>query len=193
MTLSRLNDLAAADWLVEHSRHWQRLISLGPLGFQAYARLRFIPDPARADMAESDVELPEDHPSDLTQSRIALTCLDDLAVPCVFAVWEGWPAPYLDPALTAGPLLELPHRRYVLFSGRLAEILDWGAQFGGRDGTPPPAFVWPSDRRWCFTCDVDPHWAGIGGPQALVSNLIARPELDVVPASPEVPPPYYAH
>ena len=40
-----------------------------------------------------------------------------------------------------------------------------------------------------MTRDVDPHWAGIGGPAAAVSRLVTDPRLDVVPADPaeEVP------
>jgi hypothetical protein len=41
----------------------------GPLGFEAYARLRFIPDPTRPGQSENDVELPKEHVSDLDQAR----------------------------------------------------------------------------------------------------------------------------
>jgi hypothetical protein len=58
-------------------------------------------------------------------------------------------------------------------------------------GMVAPAFIWPADRRWCFTSDVDPHWAGIGGEAAAIDALIAADDIDVVRADPAVPAPAY--
>jgi hypothetical protein len=51
--------------------------------------------------------------------------------------------------------------------------------------------VWPADRRWCFTSDVDPHWAGIGAPGAAIDALTVAPTFDVVPADPAGAQPFY--
>ena len=80
-----------------------------------------------------------------------------------------------------GPLVVLPHRRYALLRGSVADVDEWGAAFGDQEHAPPPAFIWPADRSWCFARDVDPHWAGIVGSQAAVDALVADPLLDVVP------------
>jgi hypothetical protein len=55
----------------------------------------------------------------------------------------------------------------------------------------PPAFVWPAVRRWCFTSDVDPHWAGIGASIAAINALVSEASLDVLPARPDERQPLY--
>jgi hypothetical protein len=192
-----MDELSAADWLVGSG--WgsdaepMRLITFGPPGFAAYARLRFIPDPAGPGLSEADVFLPEDHPSEIEQSRIALRTLasGSEAADCYFCVWEGYTGSFLSPELTRGPLVTLPHRRYVLFAGPLAEVERWEDHFGAGRPCPPPAFAWPADHAWCFTSDVDPHWAGIAASAAAVTSLTTHPSLDVVPASPDRPPQAY--
>ena len=52
-------------------------------------------------------------------------------------------------------------------------------------------FIWPADHAWCVAHDVDPHYAGIGASSAAVADLLAQPDLDVVPADPRVEQPYY--
>jgi hypothetical protein len=167
-----------------------QLITFGPAGYPAYARLRFVPDPDRPGQAEADAGVPGDHPPDIAQARRALHRLagftstpDD----CFFLVWEG----YSDIALPPGPVAELPHRRYAVFRGAVAGVDGWEDELGGGQPVAPPAFVWPADRRWCFVSDVDPHWAGIGAARAAVDALVADPGLDVVPARPGEPQPQY--
>jgi hypothetical protein len=95
------------------------------------------------------------------------------------------------PEWRRGPLVDVPHRRYVLLRGPLDAIEAWETELGSGHPIAPPAFVWPADRRWCFTSDVDPHWAGIGAEQRAVDALVAAPHLDVVPAHPAATPPRY--
>lgn len=56
---------------------------------------------------------------------------------------------------------------------------------------PTPSFVWPADRTWCVTCDVDPHFATIGGSAEAIAATLALTEIDVVVDDPDVEPPYY--
>lgn len=90
-----------------------------------------------------------------------------------------------------GALVHLPHRSYALLRGSLEAIDGWEDELGGGQPIPPPAFVWPADRRWCFANDVDPHWAGIGAEDAAIKALLADPELDVVRARPDDAQPLY--
>jgi hypothetical protein len=85
-------DLAAADWLVDDGQPWQRLVDFGPAGFPAYARLRFLPDPAYEGQSENDADDP-DGPTETEQIRLVLETLarhtrtpDD----CYFCLWDGW-------------------------------------------------------------------------------------------------------
>ncbi|SHK78795.1 hypothetical protein [Actinacidiphila paucisporea] len=189
--MHRLQDLSAADWLSATDARPMRLITFGPAGFPAYARLRFIPDPAGPGLSEADAELPDDHPSDIEQARTVLLALGESAEPCFFCVWEGYGGSFFGPESLRGPLVELPHRRYALYAGALGDIAAWERDFGAGHPCPPPAFAWPADHRWCFTSDVDPHWAGIGATDRVIDALTARTDVDVVRARPEQAPPAY--
>ncbi|HWS37877.1 MAG TPA: hypothetical protein VN408_34730 [Actinoplanes sp.] len=170
MTLHRCTDMSGADWLVQSATDGSRLITMGPDGFAAYARLRYIPDPADG-QDENDVEVPEDHPDDLTQAVRALRVLaaftstpDD----CFFAVWDGYGE------VGDGPLLTgLAYRHLALFRGPLRGVTEL-------PDTAPPAMVWPADQNWFFASDVDPTWAGIGAGPTAIRALLATPGLDVV-------------
>jgi hypothetical protein len=188
MSLRFSPDTAAADWLVRSGTPDLQLITFGPAVFAAYARLRFLPDPDWPGMKEAHAEVPDDHPTDIEQTRRALRVLAGFtATPedCYFGLWEGFSDALLPPEVRRGPLVELPHRRYALLRGRLSDLDDWEADLGGGQPIAPPAFVWPADHRWCFASDVDPHWAGIGAEQAAVDALAGDPRLDVVAARPD--------
>lgn len=193
MTLSRSEDLSAASWLSETDTGPARLITFGPATFPAYARLRYLPDPVRPGMSEADAQVSADHATDIDVARIALSALarySSSTNSCYVCVWEG-DARFRDPELTRGPLVTLPHRRYVLFTGTLDDLGSWNDLFDSECNSAP-AFVWPTDRRWCFASDVDPHWAGIGADADVIDQLVADSRLDVVPADPsERQPTYY--
>ena len=94
------------------------------------------------------------------------------------------------------PKVVVPNRAYWLFRGPLAEVGTWVTAQGWpgtqcRLDKAEPAFVWPVDHAWCVAMDVDPHWAGIGGTPALISELITDQRLDVVPADPTKKQPSY--
>lgn len=187
MGLRYCTDVSPARWLIESPTPWGRLVTLGPDGFEAYARLRFIPDPTGPGQSENDVESTADHPSEISLTRRALHLLSAFTTTPLetnFCLWEGYGDMELPPAVRNGPLVVLPHRRYALLSGRLEDIDEWGASFGHAENCSPPAFVWPADRGWCFARDVDPHWAGIAGSQDAVDALVGDPGLDVVQVRP---------
>ena len=108
---------------------------------------------------------------------------------CYVCVWEGGTT-FRDPALAGGPVLDLRHRRYVLFTGTLGDLTGWSELFDS-EVRSAPAFVWPADHAWCFASDVDPHWAGIGADRQVVDRLVADRNLDVVHADPEERQPTY--
>ena len=194
MTLGFCPDVTAADWLVGSGTPFDQLVTFGPAGFEAFARLRFIRDPRSPQEEEADVDKLIDHPSDISQTRRALhrlarfTSTPDL---CYFCLWEGYSDVPLPPAAQRGPLVEIPHRRYALLRGAVLDIDSWEAVLGAGRSIPPPAFVWPADRRWCFASDVDPHWAGIGAARVAIEALVSDPDLDAVPASPADEQPVY--
>jgi hypothetical protein len=146
MTLKYCDDMSAADWIVQAHIPYEQLLNFGPSIFPAYARLRFIPDPTRPGQTEADANVAEDHPSDMEQARRALDHLRRFtATPddCYFCVWEGYPI-YFPPAVLDGPMVTIPHRRYFLLHGSLADLGSWDETLGG-GYVPPPAFAWPAD------------------------------------------------
>lgn len=56
---------------------------------------------------------------------------------------------------------------------------------------PTPAFIWPEDRTWCITLDVDPHWAVIGANPAAIDAVLTEQRLDIVPLEPGEEPSFY--
>jgi hypothetical protein len=191
--LEHSEDVSAADWLSESAASPERLVRFGPATFPAYARLRYLPDPVRAGMTEADALVPFDHPADVVAARAALTALARYSRStdsCYICLWEGYGGMLRVPELVRGPLVTLPHRRYVLFTATLDELEHWTNLFDSTFNSPP-AFVWPADHRWCFASDVDPHWAGIGADRDAIDQLVADPSVDVVPADPDEEQPTY--
>ncbi|MET3423127.1 hypothetical protein BJ973_002339 [Actinoplanes tereljensis] len=186
MTLTLSDDSAAADWISLSELPWQQLVTFGPAGYESYARLRLLADPAHPGQSENDA--PDEDWRDDQLSRLFGLLAAHTATPddCYFCAWEGLaqgnpPAP--------APQVIVPNRRYWLFRGPLTDAGQWPASYRLHDAEP--AFAWPADRAWCVTRDVDPHWAGIAGPASLIGYLTADPDLDVVAADPATPQPAY--
>lgn len=164
-----------------------RLISFGPAGFDAYARIRFIPDPDMEAQIATEPRGSEGYSSDIEQARRALYDLarfTDTPHRCYFCMWDGYSDVQLPAGLRRDRMIHLPHRSYVLFAGSLTDVDRWEEIFCQGRPCPPPAFVWPADKQWCFVSDVDQHWAGVGATRDAIDSLIADDLLDAVPANP---------
>ncbi len=134
---------------------WQQLVNFGPARFQAYVRLRFLPDPAYEGQSENEVHVDEAAPTDTAQLRAVLeTLAGHTSTPddCYFCLWDGWGAviwggdgvriadletgrvrrgpriaPAFPPAVLHGPKVVVPNRAYFLFRGPVSDLGDWGA------------------------------------------------------------------
>jgi hypothetical protein len=190
VSLTLCADVAAADWLVRSTLPWHQLVCFGPGGFDAYARLRLLPDPVRPGQSENDAEAEDwraGQPPRLFELLASRTATPD---DCYFCVWEGFGQLG---SVTDAPNVQVPHRAYWLLRGPLADIGTWDGAGPGQTqlAATQPAFVWPADHAWCVAWDVDPHWVGIGGDTPLISRLVGDPLLDVVPADPSAEQPSY--
>ena len=135
MPLAVCSDLSPADWIIGSDLPWQQLVTFGPAGFAAYARVRFIPDPTREDQQESEAD-PHASPDEVDQWRALLKLLaaatedpDD----CYFGLWEGWGFPESArrwPSFGVPRGARPPARSYFLFHGSLSEAEIWA-------GAPP--------------------------------------------------------
>jgi hypothetical protein len=201
VTLVRRTDDSPAAWISGSEVSWPQLVTFGPSGFAAYARLRFLRDPAYP--GETEVEAGRAATRDGREQWPALIELlaahtrtpDD----CYFCLWEGWPTTRGESvgSILSGPKVAVPGtspfaRAYFLFQGPLSENGEWGIPI---EPSAPyacePAFIWPADHAWCVANDVDPHWAGIGGQRPLIDALLKDASLDVVDADPEATQPAY--
>jgi hypothetical protein len=193
VSLTPCPDTSAADWITHSTWPWQRLVSFGPEGFDAYARLRVVPDPQFAGQHESAIESTSPL-SEVAQVGVAVAVLSGHTRSpdhCFVARWEGWPGDVAGFAVAALEecRFDVPNRSFFLFDGSLADVETWAS---GSAGTAyRPAFVWAADHAWCVAFDVDPHWAGIGATVAAIDDLRADPRLDVVVADPQVEQPAY--
>ncbi len=207
---------------MEDPQVWQTLVAMGPVGLPAYARLRFLPDPAYPGQGENDAAGSAVEASETELLRRAVDVLAAFTTTpqqCYFLLWDGWgitplhedsgstpgpggggdwrrgdgelqleqPPSGFQPGLQArreqrsprlqAPVVRLPHRDYYLFQGAAGDLGDWGPALPLRasEDAPVPAFVWPGDHAWCLTRDVDPHYAGIGAPQAAIDALMRHP------------------
>jgi hypothetical protein len=98
------------------------------------------------------------------------------------ATWEGAlreapPAPVETPT-PPRPLVELPYREYLLFSGPVQAALEMGERSRGVFFPQSPNLFWPTDHAWCVATEIDLDSTYIGGSQALADALLADPRLE---------------
>ncbi|WP_072803134.1 hypothetical protein [Rhodococcoides yunnanense] len=184
----------AASWMIEQGLPWQRLAGRGPLGYQKYARVRFIPDPSQPGQRINDVSFEQQELRENEQIGVVLDILsrytrtpDD----CYFCMWAGWGSIAVD----SPPNFAFPNRDYWMLHGTLADYGDWNSDNPARwpyGDAPDPAFIWPADRAWCVTNDVDPHFATIGAESAAIEEIVTDQRIDAVLDNPEHEPPHWA-
>jgi hypothetical protein len=90
VTLTYCLDLAAADWIARSTLPWRQLVCFGPAGFDAYARLRFLPDPVHPGQRENDVEAEDWRTDQLPRLFELLAAGTTTPDDCYFCVWEGF-------------------------------------------------------------------------------------------------------
>ncbi|OZD06970.1 hypothetical protein CH275_07120 [Rhodococcus sp. 06-235-1A] len=194
MTVRPSDDANAADWLVHADRDWWDLVTRGPLGYESYARLRFIPDPTHPAQREGEADVPYDERSETDQLAIVVeTLAKHTATPldCYFCVWEGWGGP----TVRGAARINLPERGAFLFRGPALDLLNWEQALDppGSESLPIPSFAWPADRAWCIANDVDPHFATIGASSSAIQDVLADRRVDTVIDDPDSPQPWYSH
>lgn len=207
MTLTPCSDATAADWITTSRQWWWHLVTVGPQAFAAYARLRLIPDPAYPGHSENDVGRPPEALDDIEQQRVAVdTLLPHTSTPedGHVMLWDGWGDNQFPRRLrgtTQVPIVSepgtgIPERNYWLCRVVLPDFVSGAAEDAWRAEAqvplPPPAFIWPADRSWCITQDVDPHWGVIGADPAALDPLVTEPRLDIVAMEPDEEPPFYS-
>ena len=192
------SDQEAAKWITTGVEHWWNLVTLGPPGFPAYARLRFIPDPTYEGQPENDATRWNDTLSDNDQLRITVGTLlppTSSSTEGYLLIWDGWGGDSFPDRVLRTSHVVVPNREYYLCRVSLQDFVSGAIEDSWQTETghtmPHPAFIWPSDQSWCITSDVDPHWAGIGAEKALIDPLLTEPRLDIVRVEPNQKVPFY--
>lgn len=124
---------------------------------------------------------------------------------CLIAMWEGWgalnggsirvtvvdgrttstepvPRAFTD-AEWAAPRFRLPDRDYVLIAGPLDAVPDV-ARGTLDDHGQSPALVWPEDRAWCVSTEVDVDSTVVGGSRSAIDAVLADPALEAFEVRP---------
>jgi hypothetical protein len=191
MALRSCPDASAAAWLTSSELPWHQLVTFGPSGFNAYARLRFLPDP-RQD-GQPEIVLDESAPAEYDPLRATLEVLrQHTGAPgdVYFCVWDGWGPRGVPAAVLDSPRVNVPNRSYFLLRGTLSDFANWDpagvSSAHQRLEMADPAFIWPADHAWCVAHDVDPHYAGIGSTADAIADLLAHSGLDVVLSDPRL-------
>ncbi len=126
-------DSSLADWFAQRDEPWEQLVTMGPTGFDSYARVRY---------------LDEDRISqEVLYGRLRVYLAGETKTPgdCFHALWDGsvssmygdalrGTSPWFPADALSGPKLHIPSglpspaRKYLLFRGPLEEIGHWGAR-----------------------------------------------------------------
>lgn len=193
MTFELCTDSTPTLWMTSQNLPWHRLAGRGPIGFEKYARLLFIPDPQFPGQRMSDIELDRDGPSELAQVATALDVLArHTTTPdeCYFAIWDGWDSI----TIASWPNFKIPNRDYWLLRGTLADYEHWNSSnpaLWSYGDTPDPAFIFPADHSWCITNDVDPHFATIAAAAEAIDEILDNDQIATVLDDPESEPEYW--
>lgn len=84
------------------------------------------------------------------------------------------------PSIFHGARLELPSRKYLLFSGPLDAATELGHSPSPEWFLPQsPNIFWPDDVAWCVATEIDLFCTYVGGSRELIDELLADERLEV--------------
>lgn len=92
------------------------------------------------------------------------------------AVWEGfgwWSEPRWD-----GPMLELPGRRHIVFSGPPGDLRQWPGQEALGSGEQSASLMWPTDRGWVLATEIDWDFTLLVSSAAVATRVQADSRLE---------------
>jgi len=105
---------------------------------------------------------------------------------CFVGVWDG--GGWFEPKRFRTLRLHLPKRAHLLFEGPLEAVEDIGrTSFDGSFVREAPSIIWPTDRAWFVSTDVDQDSTFIGGSRALIEALVVDDRLEVWSVAPTDP------
>ena len=169
-----------AGWIVNSDLDWYDLAVFGPAGFDAYARLRFMPDPIDDD---DDTDDQPDGPSN-DQAKVERLCellhsATSTPDDCYFAIWGL--ARCLRPHASERPDA---HSQPDLLPTTRAS--GWLRAVGCPRNRIQPGSIRVAGRSRLVHCvGRRPALAGIGASDDTINRLLAQPDLNIVTADPD--------
>lgn len=152
-----------------------------PTGFDAYVRIDHAPVPGDEG---ADLQQPGSLPPSQVAALTAALREHTQTEQCWLALWEGWG----DIPHVPGPLLHLPHRRYVLLRAALDAVARPLVHHSGEAGwLQTPQLWWPRDRAWCVATEIDLPWTYVGGAEDCITRVAGDPRLRARPVTPDDP------
>jgi hypothetical protein len=162
--------IARANRKVVHPQmQFSRLIGYGSRYSPGYRDTQ----PGVFDEAPAVGTLPPDTAASLARALSRHSTAGD----CWFAVWDGWGD--LDQAFGGRPAFRLPGRNYHLARGPIGAATRSVAVNPARHLSA--TLWWPDDHAWCVAIDIDLDSTYVGASQPCIRELLANPELEVVP------------
>ncbi|MPZ99313.1 MAG: hypothetical protein GEU80_08245 [Dehalococcoidia bacterium] len=121
-------------------------------------------------------------------------------IDCFFALWNGYGwiygspmavrsdgapvPPGLPQAVLEAPRLRHPNREYLVFRGPL-DALTTNATSKWMGRAQSPNLAWPADESWCVASEIDFDSTIVAGSPHLVDAVLASPDLEAWPVSPD--------
>ena len=160
-------DSSLADWFARRDEPWGERVTMGPAGFESYARACYLEE----DRISQHVLF--------ARLRVHLAGRTKTPGDCFHGLWAGAvsrmhgdPARGISPRFPASvltdPKVRVPNRGYMVFRGHLDEVGHWGATdpttgSSKDEELPAPHLLWPADHRWFVATDVDSDFTWVGG------------------------------
>jgi hypothetical protein len=173
----------------ERNARWSEVASWSDTELQPKAQFHSVAlPPASPDAADLSVCRPPRRGSLTAEDCASLVSLlrshTTTVEKCWFCVWEGyaWQGRASDPIpadVLNGPKVVVSRRDYVLYGGPI----EAAAAIDDADSHSPNLW-WPADQSWCVASDIDLPWTYVGGSSKLIEELLAREDLEVLPAGP---------
>jgi len=93
---------------------------------------------------------------------------------CFFSLWDGYGTA---PNRPAAELLHHPDRDYAVFAGPLADLSDSELAPSPFD-VQSPNLIWPADKAWFVSTEIDFDSTLVGCPEALAEQLLSDHSLE---------------
>ncbi|WP_417509532.1 hypothetical protein [Microbacterium sp.] len=93
----------------------------------------------------------------------------------------SWQPGILSDEISKGPRLELPDRAHVLFTAALSTFANPDWQDEAPWGDEALSLLWPADRAWVMTTEIDDDSTIVAGSAALIEAICADAAIEALP------------